>query len=116
MEEIIQKLLAQGKGILAADARIKSMGKRLEAIGVSPTPENALKFRGTLFNTPGISEFIGGIILNDDTVKSSLGGNPSPNFLLISELLRLSKLMTGLNRLGRAKKKLQRGSPPCPQG
>src|SRR3990167_9315639 len=48
MQETIQKLLASGKGILAADARIKSMGKRLEAIGVEPTPENALKFRGIL--------------------------------------------------------------------
>ncbi|KKR71280.1 MAG: Fructose-bisphosphate aldolase [Candidatus Woesebacteria bacterium GW2011_GWA2_40_7b] len=61
MQETIQKLLASGKGILAADARIKSMGKRLEAIGVEPTPENALKFRGILFATPGIVKVDEGI-------------------------------------------------------
>lgn len=114
MEEIIQKLLAQGKGILAADARIKSMGKRLEAIGVSPTPENALKFRGTLFNTPGISEFIGGIILNDDTVKSSLGGKPVPKLLIDLGITPIIKVDDGLEPFGTGEEEVTKGLATLP--
>jgi len=115
MQETIQKLLASGKGILAADARIKSMGKRLEAIGVEPTPENALKFRGILFATPGIGEFISGVILNDDTVCNSLENKPVPKFLEEKGITPIVKVDEGIEPFGEGEEEITKGLETLPQ-
>ncbi|MCX6704007.1 MAG: fructose-bisphosphate aldolase [Candidatus Woesebacteria bacterium] len=39
MEEIIKKLLADGKGILAADESTHTIEKRFAALGLTSTPE-----------------------------------------------------------------------------
>jgi len=74
MQETVQKIFTEGKGILASDAREKGMSKRLFDHGIEGTKENALKFREILYTTPGIEEFISGVILNDDTVRSTMHG------------------------------------------
>ncbi len=109
MEQTIKKLLAPGKGFLAADARIKSMGKRLEAEGIESTPENALKFREILFNTPGINEFISGIIINDDTIRASLGGKPVPKLLEEKEIISIIKVDEGLEPFGEGDEEATKG-------
>jgi fructose-bisphosphate aldolase class I len=45
------------------------MTKRLDSVAVSSTPENRLLFRETLFTSEGMKEFIGGVILYDETIK-----------------------------------------------
>lgn len=109
MHETIQKLLAPGKGLLAADARIKSMGKRLEEIGVPGTPELALKFRGILFSTSGINEFIGGVILNDDTVNSFLDNKPVPKLLEEKGIIPIIKVDEGLEPFGEGEEEVTKG-------
>ena len=49
LNQIAKKILEKGKGILAADESTGTMTKRLEAVGVSSSPENRLLFRETLF-------------------------------------------------------------------
>ena len=69
LNEIVIKILENGKGILAADESNGTMTKRLEAVKVSSTPENRLLFRETLFGASSITDCIGGIILYDETIK-----------------------------------------------
>ena len=74
LNEIALKILSNGKGILAADESNGTMTKRLDSVNVSSSPENRLLFRETLFSSDGMKNFIGGVILYDETInqKTSL--------------------------------------------
>lgn len=72
MEDTIQKLLATGRGILAADESTKTITKRFEALGLTSTPELNKKYREMLFTTQGIENYISGVILFDETVRQGL--------------------------------------------
>ena len=69
LNNVVQKILEKGKGILAADESTGTMTKRLEGVNVLSTPENRLLFRETLFSATSMSECIGGVILYDETIK-----------------------------------------------
>ena len=66
---ISEKIISQGKGILAADESTATMTKRLDAVNVSSTPENRLLFRETLLSSQSMKDCIGGVILYDETIK-----------------------------------------------
>lgn len=72
MQETIHQLLAPGKGILAADESTGTITKRFAAIGLTSTPELNKKYREMLFTTPGIENYISGVILYDETVRQGL--------------------------------------------
>ena len=85
LNKIALEILANGKGILAADESTGTMTKRLENVNVPSTPENRLLFRETLFSSSSMTECIGGVILYDETIKqSSSKKNRIPE--LISEM------------------------------
>ena len=69
LNNIVRKILKNGRGILAADESTGTMTKRLEVVKVPSTPENRLLFRETLFSASSMSECIGGVILYDETIK-----------------------------------------------
>ena len=69
LNNIVLKILKNGKGILAADESTATMTKRLESVKVQSTAENRLLFRETLFSASGMTEYIGGVILYDETIK-----------------------------------------------
>ena len=69
LNNIALQILQNGKGILAADESNGTMTKRLDAVKVSSTAENRLLFRETLFSSSGMSDYIGGVILYDETIK-----------------------------------------------
>tara|TARA_B100001121_G_scaffold193739_1_gene169263 strand:- start:45 stop:1052 length:1008 start_codon:yes stop_codon:yes gene_type:complete len=69
LNSIALKILSNGKGILAADESTTTMTKRLESVQVKSTAENRLLFREILFSAPGMTEYIGGVILYDETIK-----------------------------------------------
>ena len=75
LEEIAKKMCAKGRGILAADESTGTMEKRLKSVGIESTEKNRLNFRETLAESKAIKEFIGGVILFDETLrqKSSNG-------------------------------------------
>jgi len=69
IENIAKQIVAKGKGILAADESTGTMTKRLASVNVKSTSENRLKFRETLFSAEGMKNYIGGVILYDETIK-----------------------------------------------
>ena len=62
-------MVADGKGILAADESTPTITKRFDKIGIEPTEDNRRAYRETLFTTPGLGEFISGAILFDETIR-----------------------------------------------
>jgi fructose-bisphosphate aldolase, class I len=82
LHEIAQALVAEGKGILAADESSGTIKKRFDSIGVESTEENRRAYRDLLFLTEGAEEFISGVILYDETLRqSSADGTPFPKLL-----------------------------------
>ncbi|XP_032823446.1 fructose-bisphosphate aldolase, muscle type [Petromyzon marinus] len=76
LADIAQRIVASGKGILAADESVGTMGKRLTQIGLENTDEHRRFYRQLLFTTdPSIKESIGGIIFFHETLyqKSDSG-------------------------------------------
>lgn len=72
--ELIQTakdICANGKGILAADESTGTIGKRFDQIKVENTHANRQAYRELLFTTPGLSEYISGVIMFDETVRDS---------------------------------------------
>ncbi len=69
LEDIAKKMCAKGKGILAADESTGTIAKRFKGINVENLEENRLIFRQTLFNSSAMKEYIGGVILFDETIK-----------------------------------------------
>ena len=68
-------MCAKGKGILAADESTGTIAKRFKSINVDNLENNRLSFRQTLFNSGAMKDYIGGVILFDETIrqKTSLG-------------------------------------------
>ena len=75
IEDIAKKMCAKGKGILAADESTGTIAKRFKSINIENLEKNRLTFRQTLFNSSGMKDYIGGVILFDETIKqkSTLG-------------------------------------------
>ena len=69
IENIAKQMVIKGKGILAADESTGTMTKRLDSVNVKSTSESRLKFRETLFSAHGMKNYIGGVILYDETIK-----------------------------------------------
>jgi len=69
LESIAKKLVAPGKGILAADESSGTIEKRLKSINVPSTEENRRAYRDVLFTTKGAGDFISGVILFDETIR-----------------------------------------------
>jgi fructose-bisphosphate aldolase, class I len=75
-------LVAEGKGILAADESTGTIKKRFDSIGLESTEENRRAYRDLLFTTPGVEEYISGVILYDETIRQSAhDGTPFPKLL-----------------------------------
>lgn len=95
-----QALVASGKGILAADESSKTIQKRFDKISIQSTPETNLAYRSMLFTTPGIEEFISGVILYDETIRQkTTGGVPIPKLLQDKGILPGIKVDKGAWRL-----------------
>ena len=69
LETVARKLVAPGKGILAADESSGTIEKRLKSINVPSTEENRRAYREVLFTTKSAGEFISGVILFDETIR-----------------------------------------------
>src|SRR5882724_8224302 len=72
-------LVRPGVGILAADESIATMSKRLVAAGAPATADSRRSYRELLLTTPGLSTWISGMIVCDETLRQSLSdGTPFP--------------------------------------
>ena len=91
LEDIAKKMCLTGKGILAADESTGTIAKRFKSINVENLETNRLIFRQTLFNSSAMKEYIGGVILFDETIrqKTTMG-------LTIPELISKNGAMPGI--------------------
>lgn len=70
LDAIAQKMVADGKGILAADESSSTIKKRFDAIGVASTEENRRDYRELLFRSDeAMKKYISGVILFDETIR-----------------------------------------------
>ena len=70
LQEIANAIVADGKGILAADESTGTIGKRFQGISVENTEANRQQYRQLLF-TSDLNEYIGGIIMYEETLYQS---------------------------------------------
>ena len=100
IENIAKQILAKGKGILAADESTGTMTKRLSSVNVDSTSENRLKFRETLFSAEGMKNYIGGVILYDETIKQKTStGKTVPELIKSFGSIPGIKVDTGAKKL-----------------
>ncbi|MEP9367882.1 class I fructose-bisphosphate aldolase [Xanthobacter sp. VNH20] len=70
LDAIAQKMVADGKGILAADESTSTIKKRFDAIGVENTEDNRRDYRELMFRTKeAMQDYISGVILFDETIR-----------------------------------------------
>ncbi len=77
LNEIAKKMCAKGKGILAADESTGTIAKRFKSINVENIEKNRLNFRQALFNATAMRDYIGGVILFDETIRQKTTLGPS---------------------------------------
>jgi fructose-bisphosphate aldolase, class I len=68
LQATIDDMVQDGRGVLAADESAPTIAKRFQAIGVESTEENRRAYRSLLVTTPGLGEYISGIILFEETL------------------------------------------------
>ena len=90
---IANKMVAKGKGILAADESTPTCTKRFESIGIESTYESRNEYRGMLFTSEGIEKYISGVIMFDETLKQSTTCN---NKIPFTELLSSKGIVPGI--------------------
>jgi fructose-bisphosphate aldolase class I len=111
LNKIALKILSSGKGILAADESNGTMTKRLDSINVPSNPENRLLFRETLFSSDGMKDFIGGVILYDETINQTSSSKQTiPELISKTGAIPGIKVDTGAKALaGSAEEKITEG-------
>src|SRR6184192_1956829 len=103
LESTARALVAENKGILAADESDGTIKKRFDSIGVESKEENRRAYRDLLFTTEGIEDYISGVILFDETIRqSSADGTPFPQLLEAKGIIPGIKVDQGAKQLALA--------------
>ena len=71
LAQVANTLVSPGRGILAADESLGTIGKRFSPINVENNEENRRAYRELLFVAPDVGSYIGGVILFDETLRQS---------------------------------------------
>lgn len=98
LRKIANAIVSPGKGILAADESVGTMGKRLADIGLENTDDHRRKYRQLLFTTcPTIGDYISGVILFHETLyQKADDGTPFPELLKQRGIIPGIKVDTGV--------------------
>ncbi len=104
-------IVADGKGILAADESFPTIKKRFDQISIDSTEENRRDYRAMLFTTPGAGQFISGVILFDETIRQNdADGTPLVEILKDNGIIPGIKVDKGAKPLaGHADEKVTEG-------
>ena len=96
LHDTARAIVADHKGILAADESSGTIKKRFDAIAVESTEESRRFYRGLLFTAPGMEDFVGGVILYDETIRQRADdGTPFPELLASKGVIPGIKVDTG---------------------
>ena len=100
LEAVARALVAEGKGILAADESSGTIKKRLASVNVESTEETRRAYRDMLFTTSEMERFISGVILYDETIRqNALDGTPLRHVLSKKGVIPGIKVDTGAKQL-----------------
>lgn len=89
-------MVAEGKGLLAMDESTPTCNKRFEKVGIFQTEEARRSYREMILTTPGLGEFISGVILYDETIhQSRKDGTPFVKVLTDAGIIPGIKVDTG---------------------
>jgi fructose-bisphosphate aldolase class I len=101
MTRTVAELTAPRKGILAADESSGTIEKRFKAVNVPSTDETRRDYRELLFSMPGLSAFISGVILFEETLKQKTAAG-----MALPQLLTAQGIVPGI--------KVDKGTVPLP--
>src|SRR5213079_96180 len=72
LNKVAEAMVAPGRGILAADESTGTIKKRFDTIGVESSTDNRRDYRELMFRaTDGMSKYISGVILYDETIRQN---------------------------------------------
>jgi fructose-bisphosphate aldolase, class I len=102
LERVALTLVADGKGILAADETVHTLTRRFDTLGIQSTEQSRCSYREMLF-TAGVAEFISGVIMQDETIRqTSSDATPLTQVLSKQGILPGIKVDTGAKPLAGA--------------
>ena len=82
LNSVARAMVSNGKGILAADESSPTIKKRFDTIDAESTEENRRRYREMLFTSEGVADYIGGVILFDETIRQGTSDGVSfPRYL-----------------------------------
>src|ERR1700761_1222191 len=91
LNKIAHKMVAPGRGILAADESTGTIKKRFDAIGVENTENNRRDYRELMFRAAEGMKHVSGVILYDETIwQDAADGTP------LVELIRAADALPGI--------------------
>jgi fructose-bisphosphate aldolase, class I len=100
LEATAKALVADGKGILAADESTSTITKRFKDVGVESTETTRRDYRELLFTSPDVAKTISGVILYDETLRQKAAdGTPLPALLQKQGIIPGIKVDTGAKDL-----------------
>jgi fructose-bisphosphate aldolase class I len=101
LAQTAQKMVAPGKGILAADESNATITKRFDKIGIASTEESRRDYREMLFRAnEAMSSCVSGVILYDETIRQKAkDGTPLVEIIKASGALPGIKVDTGAKPL-----------------
>ena len=99
----IARIIAPGKGILAADESMPTITKRFAALGIASTEESRRAYRTLLFTAPRAADFLAGVILFEETLAQR-----ADDGALLPELLLRLGILPGI--------KVDKGTTPLANG
>ena len=103
LNAIARSIVADNRGILAADESTGTITKRFDSIYVESTEPNRRAYRNLLFTTEGMEQFIGGVILFDETIRQQADdGTPFPTLLAAKGVVPGIKVDMGAHPLAGA--------------
>jgi fructose-bisphosphate aldolase, class I len=96
LTEIAEALVHEGKGLLAMDESNTTCNKRFAALAIPQTEDTRRTYRELIITTPGLSAFISGAILYDETIhQHTKNGIPFIDVLVKEGIIPGIKVDTG---------------------
>ena len=101
LQQTIDDLVDERRGILAADESAPTIKKRFDAIGVESTEENRRAYRSLLLDSDGLGEYLCGVILFEETL-----GQKNSSGVALPEVAWRQRIVPGI--------KVDKGKGPLP--
>ncbi|MDH3690069.1 MAG: fructose-bisphosphate aldolase class I [Gammaproteobacteria bacterium] len=100
LRDTAKAMVPPGKGIIAMDESTPTCDKRFQGVGIESTEPARRDYRDMLITTPGLSDYIAGAILFDETIRQKLGdGTPFPKYMVNHGILPGIKVDKGAKDL-----------------